>query len=242
MIRAVIFDLDNTLFNTTGQLYVQARRKACKAMVKAGIPATEQGLYSRMQELYRQCGPFSHVVLQKLLDEFSITGQQRQHVLAEAEKAYNAVNVSGITLYPGVRDMLERLKKRYKLALLTSGWPEQQNKKISALGIKGLFELVIFDNIKGGQESRKDAAIQQALKAFEVDAEETACVGDRIGREIAAGNKLGLITIRVLQGSYSVLQARTKGEEPNFTVKHTVEVEDVLESLENASPTPAKTL
>ena len=232
--KAVIFDLDNTLFNSTGQLYVQARRKACKAMAKAGIPSTQDKLYQDMLEFYQQYGPFFDVVIAQLLNKYGIIDEKKKEkIRAAAEEAYNSVNVSGITLYQGVYEMLERLKSHYKLALLTSGWPDQQNKKIEALGIRHFFDLIVFDNVSGETKSAKDSAIRQVLKAFDVVAEEVVCVGDRIDREIMAGNKLGLVTVRIMQGSYSILTPRDRFEEPTFSVHDVVEVEDIIESLES---------
>jgi len=40
-IRAVIFDLDDTLYDCTGQLVESARRRAAAAMVDAGLPCSE---------------------------------------------------------------------------------------------------------------------------------------------------------------------------------------------------------
>ena len=41
-IKAVIFDLDDTLYDCTGMLVEASRRRAAKAMVEAGLPLKEE--------------------------------------------------------------------------------------------------------------------------------------------------------------------------------------------------------
>ena len=49
--RAVVFDLDDTLFDTFGQCVVAAHREAARAMVAAGLRADEETVVARRLRL-----------------------------------------------------------------------------------------------------------------------------------------------------------------------------------------------
>ena len=44
-IKAVIFDLDDTLYDCSGSLIDASRSRAAKALVEAGLPCTEEEVY-----------------------------------------------------------------------------------------------------------------------------------------------------------------------------------------------------
>src|SRR4030042_1843418 len=48
--KAILFDLDDTLFDCYGLLVEAARRRAARAMVQAGLPCTEEEAYQRQIE------------------------------------------------------------------------------------------------------------------------------------------------------------------------------------------------
>ena len=50
-IKAVIFDLDDTLYDCTGSLIDASRRRAARAMVEAGLPSTEEEVYQLQKDL-----------------------------------------------------------------------------------------------------------------------------------------------------------------------------------------------
>ena len=49
-IKAVIFDLDDTLYDCTG-FYRCIQKRAAKAMVEAGLPCTEEEVYKLQKNL-----------------------------------------------------------------------------------------------------------------------------------------------------------------------------------------------
>ena len=60
-IKAVIFDLDDTLYDCTGSLIDASRKRAARAMVEAGLPCTEEEVYRLQKELTDKYGPY-HLV------------------------------------------------------------------------------------------------------------------------------------------------------------------------------------
>ncbi|WP_169703226.1 hypothetical protein [Candidatus Kuenenia stuttgartiensis] len=57
-IKAIFFDLDDTLYDCTNLLIDASRRRAAKAMVEAGLPTTEENAYQLQKELIARHGPY----------------------------------------------------------------------------------------------------------------------------------------------------------------------------------------
>ena len=56
-IKAVFFDLDDTLFDCSGMLVDNARHRAAKAMIKAGLPVDEKKAFAMQVEVFKKLGP-----------------------------------------------------------------------------------------------------------------------------------------------------------------------------------------
>ena len=55
--KAIIFDLDDTLYDCTGSLLEASRKRAARAMVNAGLPCTEEEAYLLQKKLSEMHGP-----------------------------------------------------------------------------------------------------------------------------------------------------------------------------------------
>src|SRR4030067_978618 len=124
-IKAVIFDLDDTLYDCTGSLIDASRRRAARAMVEAGLPCSEEEVYALQKELTEKHGPY-HLVFNEIVNKY---GADRKLVTL-AYKAYNSSEVVDIKPFPDVIPTLQELKgKGHKLFLLTVGVDERQEEK-----------------------------------------------------------------------------------------------------------------
>lgn len=102
-----------------------------------------------------------------------------------------------IHLYPGVRDMLIRLKRRHRLGLITDGRPEGQRAKIRALGIAPLFDAVVVTDELGGAAYRKPnpIAFQQMAERFGAACGRMCYIGDNINKDVEGPESLGMTAI-----------------------------------------------
>ena len=112
-----------------------------------------------------------------------------------------------IHLYFGVLEMLERLKKQYKLGMITDGRPEGQRKKIKSLGLEEIFDCIIVTDELGGSEFRKpnEVAYRILAEKFNVGFDDMCYIGDNIKKDFIAPMKLGMRSIwfRNSDGLYS---------------------------------------
>ena len=127
MFDIIVFDLDDTLLDTSRYLIPQASREACAAMIKAGLRTTLDACLAE-RESFVQRNP-RESVYDHLADHFPST--DRRAVLKAGHDAFYSRDVNGeaICLVPGAMNLLQSLKGRYRLYLLTAGTPRDAGKK-----------------------------------------------------------------------------------------------------------------
>jgi len=224
-IKAILFDLDDTLFDCCGLLVEAARRRAARAMVEAGLPCTEEEAYRQQIELGEEHGPRYNV-----FDAMAGMHGMPPSLAEVALAAYNSEEVGDIEPFPDVPDTLDRLRAQgYKLLLVTIGVYARQQKKIERLGIGHWFdEIVILDIETGGH---RDDCFVDLLARYRLKPEEVVCVGDRIQAEIKAANSLGMLSVQMLHGRFRHTTAKSDLEEPDYKIQHIAELDQVLRVL-----------
>jgi putative hydrolase of the HAD superfamily len=111
------------------------------------------------------------------LDEFFAIDRSHRHVVfAESEQ------------------VLDELKKNFRLALLTNGAPDIQGAKIDGSNLASFFEVVIISGDFGfGKPDRR--IFELALERLKVAPHEAVMVGDSLKRDIAGARAAGIATI-----------------------------------------------
>ncbi len=212
-IKAFLFDLDDTLYDCTGQLVDSARHRAAAAMVRAGLPLPEYEAYSKIIEVSDRFGPRTNV--------FDVLCEQYDIDLSVAEAglaAYNTDSFEQIEPFPETIPMLTELGREYTLLLITTGVRRRQEWKIRQLGIEDFFDEVVVNDLETGKP--KDECFEYLLGKHRLKPENVICVGDRIHSEIKVANRLGIHTVRMLHGRYSSLSPKNELEEPDYIIEN----------------------
>ena len=103
-----------------------------------------------------------------------------------------------IHLYPGVKELLEELRKEgYLLGVITDGRPEGQRAKIDALGLENLVDHIVVTDEFGGAEFRKPnpIAFQTMKEKLNTAYSEMCYIGDNIKKDFIAPQQLGMRSI-----------------------------------------------
>lgn len=221
-VKALLFDLDDTLFDCCGLLVEAARRRAARAMVQAGLPCSEEQAYREQIELAEQHGP-RFEVFDAMAEMHNMPPTLAQVALA----AYNSEEVGDIQPFADVPETLAELRAQgYKLLLYTSGVYARQQKKIQALGLQPFFDEILINDVETGEH--RDDCFQELLTRHHLRADEVVCVGDRVQSEIKTGNSLGMITVQLLHGRFKDLVPKTDMEEPDYRINRISELHHVL--------------
>jgi putative hydrolase of the HAD superfamily len=210
MIRLLIFDLDNTLFDTYGQLGLQVLDKMIADMRAAGL-THEQEAFLRKNYMF---------------SGFRIVAKQ----LGLSEKlkkigmdSYKKMDLSKIRPYDDV-ELLKGIAQ--EKVLVTSGIKDVQMTKVRNMHLRALFSQVIIDEASTFENKQKIFA--ELMDKHHVKAEEVMVVGDNPESELAAGNNLDMVTVQIHRRKI------TRGK-ANYHIKGLKELIDILKNKGNSA-------
>ena len=233
-LKAIIFDLDDTLYDCTGSLVENARRRAAKAMVAHGLPETEVRAYEMQAELTRRIGPRCKV-FDRIAEQYGLS----EDFVEAALDAYNSGEVEDIHPFPEVIPTLQALHGQgYLIFLVTVGVHRRQEEKIDRLGIRDLFtEIVINDRELG--VAREESYID-LMTRYGLTPHECVAVGDRIHSEIRVANYLKMTTVQMIHGKFKSLMPKNDLEEPDYKITRIDQVLEVLSAAGKRRRTSAR--
>ena len=195
MIRAVIFDLDDTLFPERSFVLSGFKAAAKYLEQKHKIPA--QKSYSILEEA------FDRGLRKKNFNDL-LSRLNLNEPVENLIRIYRT-HTPTIKLYPDAEKTIHALKGKIPLGIITDGTPETQTNKIKALGIEKTFERIIINDIGKGTTKTQGTSFAMMLNTFKLPANEVAYVGDNPEKDIATPRGLGMtsILIRRKDGVYS---------------------------------------
>ena len=193
-LKAVIFDLDDTLYSEK-----EYARSGYHAIANT-LPQVEQ-LEEKLWTAFEQKKPAIDAVL---IDVGIYTEGLKQQCLSIYRSHQPAIH-----FYEGAKELLCQLRyDGYKLGVITDGRSEGQRAKIKALGLDELVDHIIITDELGGVEYRKPnkTAFVKIQELLDVPFEEMCYIGDNIKKDFVAPNMLGMRSIwfRNMDGLYSV--------------------------------------
>lgn len=191
-IKAVIFDLDNTLvdFMKIKEVAIDA---AADAMIDAGLPMKKKQVYDRIFKVYEEKG----IEYQQVFDSFLIQafGKIDMKILAAGVIAYRRARESVLVSYPKVTiTLLELLKRGLKLAVVSDAPRLQAWLRLCGLNIHNYFDVVV--TFEDTNKRKPDAEpFKKTLELLKLKPEEVIMVGDWPERDIIGAKPLGMKTV-----------------------------------------------
>jgi FMN phosphatase YigB (HAD superfamily) len=222
LIRAVIFDLDDTLYDCFRQRVRVSHRHAAQAMVQAGLKATVEAVYRARMRAFVEDPMLRHIDA-VVCRRFGAGDPEA--VSHAAREAYFNCPVGKLTLFPGTLPLLRHLRRRgVRCYVVSFGEPRIQHAKVRALGLvdNPLLERVLYAD--RDKLLTKEAAFRQIQRESGLPAEQILVVGDRPMSEIRAGNDLGMHTVRIHRGEFVAQAPETPAEEPDYVVSDIAKV------------------
>ena len=184
-LRAVFFDLDDTLCDTIGTREARARRAfECLCRMQSGLDA--ETLVSRALEPLSE--PRSALGVRGVLEELGLLDKEAGIAALEAVRHY----YEPLCLFDGVKETLQELSGSYELGVITN-WDseDEQRGKVRHLGLHSSFRYFIVSD-SAGYEKPDPRIFQHALSLAGVDPGEAVFVGDRLDVDIAGAKTAGM--------------------------------------------------
>ena len=184
MIKAIIFDLDNTLID---------RQKAFKEMLERKFHAMfddEELIQKMINDILKwdNNGTVERIdVFKKWAEIYHITKISPEQL----DKEWSNESGSVAFLFDDVRDTLKELKKKYKIAVLTNGNASSQRRKLNTINIYDLLDYSLVSSEYGVRKPDKKI-FEYTAKQLDLKTEECSYVGDNYKIDILGSRNAGM--------------------------------------------------
>jgi HAD superfamily hydrolase (TIGR01509 family) len=183
MIKAILFDMDGVLIDSLEANYLHFNAWV-KHFNKSEIS------FENYQENYWGCH-FND----QIKKFFGKVSEEKQKEMLNYYTKISSQFIKKQKLYPGVKNILKNLKKKYKLALVTSTLSKLTENVLNHFSIKKFFDVVIDGEMIKNPKPAPDAVLL-ACKKLKIKPGEAVYVGDNF-QDVKAGKKAGCSTIAI---------------------------------------------
>jgi putative hydrolase of the HAD superfamily len=192
MIRAVVFDLDNTLvdFMAMKRLAVEA---AVSSMIDAGLKLPKAEVHERIETIYKERGMEFQSVFDQLL--YDIFQKVDYKILSAGIIAYRRAREAALVPYPHVyMTLIELTKRGLQLAVVSDAPSREAWLRLCYLNLHHIFDSVVtFDDT--GERKPSPVPFQKVLDNLGVNGSEALMVGDWAERDMVGAAKVGMKTV-----------------------------------------------
>ena len=192
MIKAVIFDFDNTLMDFM-RMKKAAVESAVDAMIDAGLPLKKAEMIEKVYKVYTAEGIEDQQIFDKVLSkEF---GKVDYKILAAGIIGYRRAKEGTLALYPHVQLTLTGLARMgLKMAVVSDAPRLPVWLRICGLGLQHYFDAVVTTDDTGFKKPHEKPFLF-ALEKLNVKPAEAIMIGDWAERDMVGAKKVGLVTV-----------------------------------------------
>jgi putative hydrolase of the HAD superfamily len=218
-VRALLFDMDNTLFD-----FVGAQMAACRA-VSRSLGVEEENLL--FEYFLRPVHGFeSH---ENILDFMQDQRIPVPGFYDTARRIYEEEKIRAITPYPGVQNTLARIRDQgLPMGIITDAHSRDAVRRLEKTGLLPFFCCMVTYDLVLVKKPAREPFIA-ALDMLRSAAEEVLLVGDSPRRDIEPGRNLGIRTVYARYGDRF-----SDGRSPvpaDYTIDTMAELPEILSSL-----------
>jgi HAD superfamily hydrolase (TIGR02253 family) len=198
MLKAVIFDLDNTLVDFM-LMKKQAIDAAINAMRDAGLKLSTDEIRQRIDQIYNERGiEFQNVFDELLYREFSKIDYK---ILSAGVIAYRRAREAALVPYPHVMMTLINLTKmQLKLGVVSDAPGKEAWLRLCYLNFHHLFDAVVtFDDT--GMRKPNPEPFRKVLEMLQIEPGEALMVGDWAERDVLGAAQVGMKTVFARYGN-----------------------------------------
>lgn len=190
----LLFDIDDTLIDTSGTVIPPLLEKVIAYLTKEGVVTGDP------QHAFTQL---------KTLDSASISSQDAIHEFVElcdgSDTHYKAALLEmyapkelpeHVHAVDGAVELVSRLARHYTLGIVSKGKESVQREKLRKAGIP----VDLFEYIYISENAPKEDAYKAILDHSGISPQKIFVVGDRIARDLSPAKRLGMNTVHMKWG------------------------------------------
>jgi len=221
-VRALLFDMDNTLFDLVG-----AQMAACNAVTRSfGLEGEDQLFPYFLRPTH---GFESHL---NILDFMQDRGIAAPGSYEKARRMYEEEKLHAIVPYPGVVETLGLIRGTgLPMGIVTDAHSRDAVRRLERAGLMGFFSgMVTWDLVRVKKPGHEPFIA--ALEMLRSTADEVLLVGDSPRRDIEPGRTLGFRTVYARYGDR--FSDDRSGVRADYTIDAMQELQRILLSLPQA--------
>lgn len=194
MLKAVFFDIDDTLYDTSGFARL-ARKAALNVMIDAGLPLSREEAYRLLREIIAEKGSNYDKHFNVLTER--VLGEEKPLLIALGMITYHNVKFALLRPFPNTISTLIHLKgKGYRLGAISNGITIKQWEKLIRLGIHHFFDEVVTSE-EVNSEKPDIEIFREALRRMGCRPERSVMVGNKFTEDILGAINAGMSAILV---------------------------------------------
>ena len=221
----IIFDLDDTLIDTSGCITPVKFQRAIARMKEEGCDLQdEKAALALLVELDLEALSSKD----SLKDFVTLFGLSDLYYYIGLKEIYDTLPVE-IIIKPikGAIETLRELGKENFLALVSVGKTEQQLFKLEKAGIDSTFFYKIFIS----EDQNKKKYYEQLIEELKITPGEVIVCGDRVVTDLAPAKELGCVTVHMKWGRG--LRKQEQEAKVDFTITSPMQILDVFKKVKN---------
>jgi putative hydrolase of the HAD superfamily len=218
-VRAILFDMDNTLFDLVG-----AQMTACHAVTRSlGAKEGDQLFEYFLRPVH---GFESH---ENILDFMQDRGIPVPGSYDTARRIYEQEKLRSIIPYPGVVDTLNLIRNcGLPMAIITDAHSRDAVRRLEKAGLLPFFTCMVTYDLVGVKKPAHEPFIA-ALDMLKSPADEVLLVGDSPRRDIEPGKTLGIRTVYARYGDR--FSDDRSSVQADYTIESMAELPEILSRL-----------
>ena len=221
--RAIVFDLDDTLYPE--RTYVLSGFRAVAAWAEEHLSIPQHHSFDELRRLFDE--GVRGDTFNRWLENHEINPEGWVPQMVQVYREHNP----HIAPYPEVPDLLQRLRPRYRLGLVSDGYTEVQRRKLGALGLTPSFDVLVFSD-EWGREAWKPNSwpFEIVLERLGVTGSEAVYVADNPSKDFLGAREVGMWTVRIRHqdGLYNHLEPPSPEHAPNVEIETLNDLETSL--------------
>lgn len=205
-VRAVIFDLDNTLYdyepcNRAGQVavfqFLQPRLQLSGPQLQRAFNQARATIHQRLRG---QAASHSRLLYIQTMIEQKL-GRVEPKLALQAENIFWQAYTAKMQLRPGVLQLLRDLRRQsFRLAVASDLTTAIQLRKLVQLKLAKLFDVVVTSE-EVGHEKPHPAILRLTLNKLQLTAKQVVMIGDSDERDATAARQAGMTFLRLATNS-----------------------------------------
>jgi len=231
--RAIVFDLDDTLYPERQYVLSGMRAVAAWAQDELGLPAERS--FAELRQLFED--GVRGDTFDRWLAGYGRKSADRIAAMVQVFRGHDP----NIALYPGARELLGRLRLSYRLGLITDGYLRVQQRKVAALDLARHFHAIVYSDTLGRDFWKPSPRpFELVLKRLSMPASEAVYVADNPTKDFRGARRVGMGTIRIRHpdGLYCQLEPTSADHASQVEITGFRDLEALLTEVHQGSSWP----